>query len=330
MIDTVNILVLWTLAPEIAQALQSEGFYASGDWYFQLTHGLDRETGGNIAKLSGYNKRLGILLRGKGATIEWVQASLPRLLHGYNGLLIKNPQELSDSLERLFKYLGEISVPVETLIEFIRVDLVLNLPFEPKRLVLAHRNARHQWVRNEDVQYERSGIRFPGKERVLQLYWKQKERADKLGFRLPELSKSTRIEIQLKSKKVVRQLLGSNDLEAPVTSLDFFHCYHCFRHALCLFDKDIPLPDSKKCSLLNLIAECEAQRFTTSWGASALEWYTLSGHKNATLNRNRAAIHGRKRKILGFSWADVLPPIRLPNPVVDIYPDGREVEVTAW
>lgn len=330
MVDTINMLAQWTLAPDITDALQSNGFYQSPDWYFQRANSLNRQTGGTVAKLSGYNERLGIIVRGKDSTIEWIQASLPRLLHGYNGRLIKSPQELDDSLELLFKHLTEISTAVEPIIEFTRVDLVLNFPGNPKRFILAHRNARHPWVRNEDINYGESGIRFPGVERLIQFYWKQKERADGSGFDLPPLSNSIRVELQLKTKKVVREVLGGGDPECPFGHLDFYQCYRKFRYALCLFDKEIRTHDGEKCSLLALIAECEAQGFKTSWGASVWDWYEASGQKPATVNRNRAVMQARKQNIIDFKWADYLPMLRFPDPVVDIYSDGREVEVSIY
>ncbi len=327
MVDTVNILALWALLPEIAAPLLTDGFYETRDWYITIAKRPDRQTDTTVWKLSGSHRRYKIVIRGKGSTIEWIQVSLPHLLHGYNGRVIKNPQELTAALELLFQCLAEISIPIERLIEFIRVDLVLNLPGDPKRFVQIHKNARHPYVRNEDIQYGDSGIRFPGKERTLQLYWKQKERADKSGFDLPPLANSIRIELQLKGKYAVREVLGGGDVELPITALDFYHCYRCYRYALCLFDKDILIPDDEKCSLMALIAECEAQDFKTSWGASALEWYASSGQKPATVNRNRAIMQARKQKLMAFKWADILPPLTLPDPVIDIYPDGQEFPV---
>jgi hypothetical protein len=348
MVDTINILVLWALLPEIVSALKQYGFYEFGGWYFQSVPQPDRRTGGTYHKLSGFHKDLRIVVRGNDYVIEWVQASLPRVLHGYNGRLIVNPVQLKQSQERLFGHLGEIAVAEIQLIEFIRVDLALNVPCDPRRMVLAHRGARHPWVRREDIQYGDSGIRFAGKERVLQMYWKQKERSDKAGFDLPPLSKSLRVELQIKGKDAVREAWGGKkrpggtadkgksqdekdrDKEdwslRAVTRLDFFQCYRVYRRALCLFDKHpVPIIPEEKCTLLALIGECEAQGFRTSSGISAWDWFKLGGQKQETVNRARAEVMARKQAVMEFRWADVLPAQRLPEPVIDIYPDGREV-----
>src|SRR5205823_5154847 len=120
----------------------------------------------------------------------------------------------------LFEYLREVATAEERLIEFVRVDLALNVPCDPRRMVVAHRGARHPWVRREDIQYGDSGIRFAGKERVLQMYWKQKERADKAGFDLPPLSKSLRVEVQIKGKDAVREAWGGKKRPGGIADND--------------------------------------------------------------------------------------------------------------
>ena len=131
MLDTINVVVRWTPIPEIIAELRQRGFCQWGRWFFQVFKCRDFRTGGMYTKLSGRHEELGIWVRGKDFVIEWVQASLPRLLFGYNGRLITNPFQLDDSQETPFEHLGEIAVPEERLIEFVRVDLVLNLPGRP-------------------------------------------------------------------------------------------------------------------------------------------------------------------------------------------------------
>ena len=325
MVDTINILVRWPLLPEILAALQAAGFYRGGGWYFETVTREEKRTGKTHVKLSGHHEILSITIKGKDGVIEWVQASLPRLLFGYNGRLITNPAQLDCSLDRLFGHLAGIATAENRLIEFIRVDLALNLPCDPKRFIVAHRNARHPWVKSDSIEYGSTGIRFPGKKRVLHLYCKQKERADKSGFKMPLRTKSIRAEVQVKGTEAVRAFFGHAP-DAPVTSLDFFKCYRCYREAWCLFDKG-PVISSpgEHCSLLKLIAECEAVGFKTSHGIGAMAWWELGNKKPATVNRMKGDLQKRKQALMEFKWAEILTPGRLPEPVVDIYADGREV-----
>jgi hypothetical protein len=159
---------------------------------------------------------------------------------------------------------------------------------------------------------------------VIQMYWKQKERADKSGFRLPPLSDSIRVEVQLKNVKTVRKTLGmSESEETPVCHLEFFQCYLRYRIVLTKFHRIGELSLKKKCSLLRLIAECEAQGFQMLSGHSAWDWYAAGNHKPETLRRNKRAISKYKMHLMCFDWRTVLP-VRLPAILVNIHPDGRE------
>ena len=230
--------------------------------------------------------------------------------------------------EELFRCLAVIAQPVQRLSEYTRVDLVLNLPCDPKPFVIAHRNACHPWVRRQQVIYGDTGIRFPGKEFVLALYWKQKERADKTGFNLPALTESVRAEVQFKGKKAVRREIGGN-VKTAVRQLDFFQCYRVFRRAWCLFDKDTPacIP-TEKFSVHALIAECEAQGFRTSFGFSAWDWFCAKGQKPATISRLRPKVQAHKQSAMKFSWAGMLPENWWNTVVVDIHEDGTQEVVT--
>lgn len=326
MFDTIRARCEWILNPGIAKLLNRDGLYCRDGWYLESHPSQTPGPRGIIQQLKGFNEELGIRVYGKDTTIERVQCSLPRLLHGYNGRMIRNPNELKKAQGVLFARLWEISEAKQELIEFTRLDLVLNFPANPRKLIVAHKNARHPWVRRAQVEYGDSTIRFPGKQIVMHLYSKQKERADKSGFNLPSLSNSVRAELQIKGKSAVRRFYGNDD-HIPVVDLDFFLAYSVFRDAWCKFDSKSDLKSfTKKCSLHALVAECEAQNFITSFGMYVWDWFA-DGKKATTIARLRSMITAHKHEAMQFSWSELLPEFYGQKPLVDISCTGKEIIV---
>lgn len=276
----------------------------------------------NRESIFGQHEFSGTIVRGHDGVIQRVQCSLARIRYFYNGNLIKSQTDIERALRTLWSYLKQICTPVQGIIRFTRVDLVLNVPCSPKAVIAAHRNAKHPWVHRNKIEYSDSSIRFPGAERVIQFYCKHKEKSDKSGFPMPATTSSIRAEVQFK-KKAVAKALGSYEDEF-ITFLDFHRCYNEYRKALCLFDPASISPSpTGKFALKALLAECEAQGFKTSFGMGALEWYGMNGIEKATLARTTAEVHRRELELRQFSWANLLP-AEPPVPVVDIYSDGRE------
>lgn len=79
--------------------------------------------------------------------IKYHRASLPRLLHGQNGKLIKNQGELDAALELLQNKAGEICDFNLLNFHFTRVNLVWHFRGDTADFILAHRHAHHVRLR---------------------------------------------------------------------------------------------------------------------------------------------------------------------------------------
>ena len=315
------------LLPSIAERLNEEHTAQHRRWNFTQKCAPDRHTGEPRWSTEGHHDPSGLYVSGQDGLLDRCQASLPRLLHGYNGITIKNPDEQQQAMDTLHSMLDEISDPVEPLVEFLRVDLVQNVPCDAAKVLNALRNARHPWFRKDQTEYQGSSVRFNGKERILTAYDKRQELKFRKGVAITGSEDWLRLELQLKTRKAVRELFG-NDEDRPVTHIDFFHAYRIWRKAWLTFDPAVCA--TTKISLPALVAECEAQGFRTSTGQSAWDWYRQFHEKPDTQRRFLKDVQARKLRAMAFSFGSILP-LLAPGDVVDLDSTGLEtLHLSQW
>lgn len=95
-----------------------------------------------------------------------------------------------------------------------------------------------------------------------------------------------------------------------------------------MFDKDdLMRVPPEKISLHALMAECEAQSFKTSFRSNGIGVVPERRKQTGDRKQGKGQDPEPERAAMQFRWAEILPPPWGPEPVNDIYPDGREVEL---
>ena len=278
-------------------------------------------------------------------TLNWVEASLPRLNYGCNGYQLKNPLDLAIArcafMERL-RFLTQVTN--EEMMKVRRLDLVLNLHCNPRILLSVHRGAGHPMIRRETELYHNhppgkvrgqrqhevdtlNTVRFQGACTTITLYDKVREVMARKNSDWPASIGCTRVEIQLRGAKHIAKVLGFSDCDyITLNQLNFKRCYAAYRDILLKFDQmaSIPMfkPDLATCLA---ILEHYPDTWRTFGNLRPLDWYRTS--KNVT-DRQFMHIRNEVRKLRGpvtrFSWSNLLPHDRYPA-MVDVDPEGKEI-----
>lgn len=289
----------------------------------------------------------GLRVESDGQFTHHVELSLPRLLHGSNGRLLKTPDELHHAVHRLSELLGVFHHDIHpSIFEVRRLDLALNLPLDATLILALHRNARHPGVRRETEEYHNqplsthgrpvphmatqlNTVRLGGAKTVIQLY-------DKVAERLARGKKSEgkvtdhhlrclRVEIQLRGRRHVAELFGKDGGDnLTLDQLDFPSCYRVFRGILVEFDPVGSVP-SFKATVPNLLAILNGHpaTWTHLGGMAPLDWYRFANQVDDRQYRDmRRQVHAAELTVTGFRWADHLPEFQLPD-VVEIDPSGH-------
>jgi hypothetical protein len=206
MIDTVRFSQTWKLRPDIPQTWKS------------TTHTYDHvdETQTQVARRRWLltHESTGLRAVGSGNTIEYVECSLPRLLHGTNGMLLRDQLEIDLALQKLDLLLDEIGDPLDNTRSFSRVDLVWQFRGDPGLLINAHRNCRHKNIRADPLCSERGSLTWAGSQVRIRFYDKLRQMTKKPGDVI-------RVEVQLRGS-LLRERFGS----------DFDECYKVYRQVL--------------------------------------------------------------------------------------------------
>ena len=311
MFDTVNIRCRRPFKAAVLDLLKERGDVYRGDvdapfnWFLRVSPDLDRH-GYQRASLFGEGPA-GIVVRGHDNVVEWVQASLPRVLYGDNGALLRSPEDVVDAENALNSILDQVSVPEIAVIEYNRIDLVLHFRAAVQRYLAAHRHVRHPLIRNETVEYDGSGIRLPGRKVTIRMYDKLLQMGAGPGDVL-------RLEIELRKPKL-GELFGLADGQA-MRNLDFWKAYEVYRSIVCQM-RPQGLPENL--DLNRLLAECEAVDFRLSNGLTAMETYRGCVDRKTYLDRRRA-VKGMVLTAANIDWQKLLPVGRLPDDLPDADP----------
>ena len=110
------------LKPEILQAIEAgKGACRLNDWFFSNSPTLDHE-GRPKTKLRGNHAPTGIRVQGYDNIVELTTASLPTVLFGDNGRLIRTPQQFAEAQQTLKAILDGVTTSRTPLHEYVRVD----------------------------------------------------------------------------------------------------------------------------------------------------------------------------------------------------------------
>lgn len=289
----------------------------------------------------------GIRVEIRGYYLEKISLSLPRQTYGGNGVHLKAPRELREALNRMLQILFPIAPRLRLdHLRVTRLDLALNLPFDPRMTLALHRHATHPRIRRETEEYRNPApgtgnnhlhdisqlntVRLNGKQTTIQLYDKLAEmRAKRRNIESIESSRSIRVEIQLRGRGHIADLFNITDEKwMRMDQLKFGDAYRVFRQLILQFD-NVGSEPQFKATLPALLAILDLFPGANGFlgGLDPLEWYRVS---NAVSDRQframRRDVFAFQRRFRRFRWADHLPADRLPD-IVDICPDGTQALV---
>ncbi|MEY2428874.1 MAG: hypothetical protein QOJ40_1759 [Verrucomicrobiota bacterium] len=241
----------------------------------------------------------GLTAAGAGEEIKHVKCSLPHVLFGTNGKLIKNAAELHEAERRVDDILDEISVLQTGSHYYTRVDLVWQFLGDAELFKIAHRQARHTRIRKDAGQYDGESMYWRGSNLKIRIYDKGKEL--KLKRR-----DAVRVEVELHGR-LLKELLGDG---SHLRTLDFDRAYQAYREIMLGFcPADVP----RVSDLVELLATGEA----FDWSANGVSVFELWKHgKNPEhIHRVQKHIAALRPRFFNLDWAKLLPADGPPEPV---------------
>ena len=302
MIDTVRIKTNRLFHPDITDCL-------SENW--QATDFQSRGVNGDGSGWTGKNritledKTTGLRIGGTRFAAEWIEASLPTLLHGHNGMLITSQQELDDALNLLYEIVDQVSELAADAAgdSFTRVDLVWQFKDNLEAFKAAHRNCRHRRIRKEAVEYDGQGMVWKGTQLSVTMYDKRLKMFKKPGD-------VVRVEVRLWGKVLRKEFTGSE--HGDLRKLSFWRCYEVYREIMCGFcPARIPR--------LSSMAEFLAMAAQAGWKWEGVPMFDIWRVEKSPrhLSRVRKEMARLRPKIHSFEWETLLPEDELP-PLVEL------------
>lgn len=313
-------------------------------WTNRSERTFHSHSGTRHEKTRTHNRQSGFTAYVKDGTLINAKTSLPRLLYGSNGKLIKTPDELESARHAFLAQVRSLN-PEANMddLKIERLDLVLNLPLDPRVVLPLHRFAKHPMVNRETELYfnatpkkrwgkpphtlsELNTTRFHGSLTSIQLYDKVREILGGKSGDWPEHSLCTRVEIQLRGAKHIAQELGYRDRDyVRFDQLDFQTCYLAYRRILMEFEGNGGVPAFKP-NISSFLAILE--RYPETWealgGMSPLEWWRHATSPSWKRFREvRREVGYMMLELEQFRWADHLPEDRLPD-LIEVGEDGSE------
>jgi hypothetical protein len=239
--------------------------------------------------------------KGKNGYTLFHTASLPRLVFGDNGKLIKNQEQLDAGLNLLFAKAAEIGRPTTDKFHFTRVDLVWQFQVDVPLFIQAHRNSRHSRIRIDPRLYEKRSLMFKGSEVKIRMYDKVREKFKRDGNIL-------RVEVELHGRRLMEELGGGEQ----VTSLNFDLCYQAYRRVMLGFEQS-PIP--RKSNIAGLLAAGMRAGWTIG-GVPVFEWHTMD-MSTRHISRLRRQVEALRPTFYQIDWGQLLPADG-PPPAIEI------------
>lgn len=233
---------------------------------------------------------------GSGTCVDWVEVSLPRVLHGSNDRLLSTSEELKESVD------GALAL-VRTLVDrprvdhFTRVDLVWQFAADPVDWINALRRARHPSIRKPTQEFFDESLHWAGREVHGRLYDKGKECGKEPG-------KVARFEWQLRGKALPR-LLGSHGKVGMAEVVDFQREYRVYRDLCSGFE---PRTLVKPRTLPEFFVYCDSEGLRDQHGRTVLDIYG-AGRSARTMRRLRRDVQDARTSgaVVVVNFSELLP-----------------------
>lgn len=169
----------------------------------------------------------GLRVGGGGAAATWCEVSLPRMIYGDNGIVLK-PEDCAASWGRL-KALVATAAPGSQFKRLTRIDLVHQFKADPREWIAMLRDIPHPKIRRKCKEWFDSGLTWPGSRVFINLYDKLLEKTGRLQGDI------ARLEFQIRGRDIPAGLWSAAD------GFNFSACYQAYRE-LCLGFVPRPLP----------------------------------------------------------------------------------------
>lgn len=250
----------------------------------------------------------------RGRDVVKVQAELPKLIFEHNGRLIKTEEEYNAAILKLTNLLNLICEPPtgQSLYpdgstfhspHFTRVDLVWQYPIDIHTFDRIFSSACHPRVRRHTRTFENGGLTFPGTKVEIVTYDKPLE----LGVK--NHAPVTRIEVRLKKKKFLGEVLGKPG-SGKLTSLSYPQLYPVYREELLKFDQPggVKLVEGKK--IKHFLAQQQLDHPEIDTVDRYIQTKGLCGKRARELRRD---VTGIMQEAEEFYFSDLLPEDELPE-----------------
>lgn len=349
MIDTVTLSIKLPLNDQVTRAL---AFNELPDWDSSSRDKIIRRNNEKRSQYFATHEDSGMRVKILNGSLESVQISLPRLIHGNNAIQLREEADLSAAMQAVRVVLAPMIHPfLLPHWPLTRLDLALTLRLDPRPALASHRLLRHPLIRketecwsNEDgdsapgrsksgrrsfqpphVLSDLNTVRYKGTNTVIVLYDKSSEmKSRKEGIQVDH-DCGLRVEVQLKTAKHIARFLGSEGAtKVRFDELSVEKCYRVFREIMIQFDPVNPFPCFKpKIESLLAILERHPETWASIGNVCPLDWYRASKRvTDRQFKEMRRKVAKFNPTFSGFRWADFLPEDRLPD-LVDIDNDGQ-------
>jgi len=252
------------------------------------------------------HQETGLRIGGDMELATWFEASLPRVLLGCNGLMIRTQEQLDESVKKTIDLVAIVSeaILIGENPRCTRLDLVAQFLVEPRDMMLAHRESMHPRIRGRKSCYEGESLHFVGKERHCRIYDKCKEMRLGPGH-------VTRVEWQLRGEALRHDL--NRDFVA-LRNLTIEDCYGSYRR-LCLEFEPKALPAN---STTYDMLSAGIREGTTLLGVPLFDCWARGKHPK-TVRRVRGEVAKRRVDTFKIDWHALLPEEFSEFPMIDYH-----------
>jgi len=247
----------------------------------------------------------GLRIGGDREYTRWMEVSLPRILMGNNGLMIRTQEQLDQAINKALETALSVAEPMFGISSrFTRLDLVGQFLIEPADMIAAHKETCHPRIRGGKSHYEGESLHFVGKERHCRIYDKMKESEHRSGH-------VTRVEWQLRSNAICRDF--DRD-QITLRTLTIEDCYGVYRR---LCSEFVPASLPVDSTLYDILAVA-AREGTKLQGVAVFDFWGRGKHPK-TVRRVRREVAKRRIETFKIDWHGLLPEEFSDFPMVDYH-----------
>lgn len=314
--DTVAPEILANTPPELAALVSTSGLY---DYHgFTVRSGFrSNRTGSAVLNyFEAVHDDPHIYAYGCDGKLKKAKFSISEVLHGSNGVLIKNQQEIDAALTRAKDILSPLCSPQVTFGRFMRIDVAHHIECEPAKMLAFLKTLTIPKIRKSLFRHQDNAVQFLGSNYTVSVYSKTHQRQNRSGIPhnrpLDPAETHLRLELQAKNWGAVKETFDTQ--YGTLVYDELWRGYRRFFASIppaALYDG----PFSPRA----LVKLCTEEGLTLPGGKPVLDWWAESCKPNSVRKgkREMAAITFSTQKI---NLIDLIPEI--PTRFIDVDADG--------